>query len=241
MATDPIDVTRDPLLTPMLALLMAAINADIGEIMVHDGGSSVNAVEATQLHPLDMENTADGQCRLSAYRIRSRPTRTTMQRIDHVATVQFDYISPSCSKEQLDARWPLLEHVWQKLVETIDNGYHEAYLDGEFALGNVIKLDLSTAQKIELFAPGSEYTFPAFRGQMDITWRGEETAEARTYYPALSFAVSLPRTESNDAEGRPIMEPEAESTRVVSYTPIGVDELNSEPFEEEAELQEEAL
>lgn len=241
MPVDAVDVVRDPLLTPLLALLMAAINADVGSIMLHDGGKEVPAVVTTQLHPLSLMHEPDGGPRLSAYRISSRPVRTTMQRIDHVATVQFDYITPACGHEQLDARWPLLEQVWQVMVDALDKGHHAAYQDDEPALTNVLKVDLTTARKVELYADGQESTFPAFRAQMDITWRGEETAATRTYYPALSFTIALPRADGEDADGNPLLEDNADVTTVIAYTPLGVEERDAEPFEDASELEEETV
>jgi hypothetical protein len=243
MTAEAVDVVRDPLLTPVLALLMTAINADVGYIMDHDGGYTTPACATTQLHPLDLKQCPDNEPRLSAYRIRSRPVRTSMQRIDHVATVQFDYITPSCGDGQLTARWPLLETVWQVIVETLDRGYHEDYLDGEIALTNVLKVDLSTASKVELYADGGDLVFPAFRAQIDITWRGRETRDPTTYYPALDFTIAIHRADLGELEdGEDVaqaIEPNP-AVVVISRTPTGQEALDT-PFADEADLQEESI
>lgn len=234
MPVAAVDVVRDPLLTPLLALLAAGINADVGEIMVHDGGQSVPAVLATQLHPLDLTTTPDGGPFLSAYRIRERVKRTTMRHLDNIATIQFDYVTPSCGKGQLDSRWPILTQVWKSLIATLDAGKHSAYEEGRDigAEAGIVYVDLSTASKVELYAD-QETTFPAFRAQVDITWRNLSGADAYELYPALSFAVAIV-----PAEEEPGVPGDEHQVDAVAYTPIGEEEREAEPFDDESEFYE---
>lgn len=239
MTTAAVDVVRDTMLTPLLALLMAAVNSDVGAVMSHDGGVTSDAIASTQLHPLDLGISPDNKTILSAYRVSSRPKRVTMQRIDHIVTLQFDYMTPSAGHDQLDERWPLLDKVWTKMVDTLAAGRHADHLDGEdvLATAGITFVDLASARKVELYAAGGEFTFPAFRASIEVTWRNGARTDTSHLYPALSFTSSLHQATENE-DGETVLDGEPIVT-VISYTPAGIakrDDLDVGEDSEHAEV-----
>jgi hypothetical protein len=224
MPAEPIDVTRDPLLVPLLAFLMAAINADIGQVMMDESGREQDAIASTLIRPQSLDTDPDG-ARLSAYRLRSKPVRTGFGRIDHVLTLQFDYVTPSCGMSQVEARWPILDRVWVALIEAMSNGSHEAYEDGAdaLALAGIVWVNLQSAQKADLYAEG-DVTFPAFRGTLEVTWRNGKSVDTSALYPALSFTTQIYQGD------------DVAPTVATSFTALGEDERDADTIEETGEV-----
>lgn len=224
MPATPIDRTRDTLLTPLLEFLQAAINADLNEVMIDEAGESQPAVASVLIRPQALDQDPDG-ARLSCYRLRTRSKRVSFGHVDHVSTLQFDYVTPSCGAEQLDDRWPILQRVWGSLVRAMSDGSHEAYNEGQESLSRcgIIFVDISSAQKVEIYADG-EVAFPAFRGSIDVTWRDGYAVDTADMYPALSW------TNLVYADGV-----EAPSAVSVSYTDAGLVERDADTIEETGE------
>lgn len=187
--TSALDTVVDPLVTPLLAFLKDAINADLSAETPPDSEPEA-AVATTAPHPVDIEMTGETALPiLTCYRTRSRARRRSIAFVDHTVTLQFTYVTAATAREQLGARWPLLERVWAALLLSLSTGSHPAHADGEDVLDSlrVIEVVLSTAQKREIFQPGGDYTYPAFVAEIDLIVQDDSLGDASTLYPALSF------------------------------------------------------
>lgn len=221
----------DPLIAPVLALCKDAINADLADAMEAAGVTPEDAVRATAPYPFALR--IEGAAVLPAlhcYRVQSRSTQFSVVHVDHVSRLQFTYATPGIGREGLDERWPLLDRVWRALLGALKSGSHAAHADGADVLSDagVVKVDLGTTRKLEVFIEDGNHTFPGFIGELDVTWRDGSDVDTGSLYPALSFeakvfADGVSETGDPDAVSR-------------ALTPIGEEELDSEPFEEEAEL-----
>ena len=92
---------------------------------------------------------------------------------DELATLKFVFISPACSREEIAGRWPLLDKVWRKIVDTMYRGHDESYQDDVdvMATAGVVRVDLNSARKQEFYAEKGNYAFPAFWGEIEVLWR----------------------------------------------------------------------
>lgn len=197
MADDnALEALSDPLITPLLALMKDAINADVRAQMVAAGKTPEDAVVTTAPHPVALEIAGQAALPLlSCYRVRSRQRSTTMYWIDSVDTLQFAYVTPQCAREQIDERWPLLQRVWRRILITMQLGCDVAHLSGADVFGpaGVIAYEESSASKVDLFAETGDYAYPMFRGEMEVIWRDDEYQTSRTaaLFPALSIESDL--------------------------------------------------
>lgn len=188
--TSALDSLVDPLIAPLLALLKDAINADLAAEMLALDLVPEDAVQTTAPHPVPLEIA--GQLALpmlTCFRVRSRSRVATFSHTDQVNTLQFGYLTPATSREQLDERWPLLDRVWQSLLRTLNRGSHPAHLAGAPVLeeAGVVRIATEAALKLELFAEAGDYSYPMFRGEVDVTWRDTSPFDTSGLFPALSF------------------------------------------------------
>lgn len=187
--TSALDTLEDPFLTPLLALLMEGVNADVAALAAPDAEPEP-AVRSTAPHPVALEIAGESALPLlSCYRVRSRGRQRSIAYVDHTVTLQIAYTSPATAREQLSARWPLLEVVWQSILGTIRRGYHAAHQGGIEVLGplGVIEVPLASAQKRELFAADGDYAYPSFLAEVDVILQTASFEETGTLHPALSF------------------------------------------------------
>ncbi len=224
-----LDSTSDPLIDPVLALIKAAVNAEFVTMDPQFGSDEV--VKTTHNYPIDLTLGLGDMSMpaLGCHRIRSRAKRFSVVHTDYINTLKFTYITPACAREQIGGRWPLLERVWRTAVDVLFLGHHPAYLSDAPVLINagVINVDLNTATKQELYAEQGDYAFPAFFGEIEVTWRAS-TAEQRTaaLYPFLSARGKM---RAGPGVGPPDLTFDA-------YTPLGLEERDAQPFEQESEL-----
>jgi hypothetical protein len=228
MNDEPIDRVPDQLLTPLMAFLSVAINATVGQVTLDAAGEAVNAVSETLIRPQNLALDPEGATRLSCYRLRSKPKRVSFGHIDHVATVQFDYVTPACGAEQLEERWPILDRVWGALIDAIDAGSHPDWEDGAsvHAAAGITWLDLNTAEKQEFYVDGNGFTYPGFRGQLQVTWRNHQASDTEPTYPALSFTSKIYQ---GDPHG------DAPDAVSIGYTALGQIERDTDTIEETGE------
>lgn len=188
--TSALDQLPDPLITPLLALLADAANADLSAEMVEAGLTPELVVATTAPHPVALEILGETALPLLAcYRVRTRSRRFSIAYVDHTYTLQLAYLTPAAAREQLGARWPLLDRVWSSLLRALRRGRHDAHQAGANVLGpaGVLKVDLATAQKLELFAEAGDFTYPMFRAEVDVVYRSASEIDTSALYPALSF------------------------------------------------------
>jgi hypothetical protein len=227
MQETPLERVPDQLLTPMLAFLKVAVNASVGLIMLGASGDSVPPVGETLGRPQSLTVDPGNTPRLSCYRVRSKPKRTGFGRIDHIATLQFDYVSPSCGAEQLEERWPLLDRVWCEALSALDAGVHPDWEDGASVheRAGIVWLDIASAEKQEFYVDGDGFTYPGFRAQLQVTWRPVSPDVELPTYPALSFTSKL-YVDGNDKH------PDVVAT---GYTELGQLERDTDTIEETGE------
>jgi hypothetical protein len=189
----------DPLITPLLALLKDAINADVAAAMVaagltvagdSDGAGEDAAVITTLARPFELR--VEGNEALPAlhcYRTQARTRQFTAVHLDHLYTLQFVYVTPAVEKDQLDERWPLLDIVWRSLVTTLKKGHHPAHLAGAHVLcdAGVVRADYATALKREMCVEGEHFNNPGFIAQVEVTWRDLSKEDTTGLPLALSF------------------------------------------------------
>jgi hypothetical protein len=221
-----LDSTEDPLVAPILGLVQAAVNA---RFVVDDAlFESDEAVKSTHNYPIDLLiGLGDlAMPALGCHRTRTRHKRHSAVWTDHVSTLRFTYITPACSREQLGRRWPLLDRVWQATVDAICAGHHEDYLDDAEVLADagVIRVNVDTATKQELYADHGDFSYPAFWGEIEITWRDLTKHDTTDLSPFLSAHGQY------FVEGNPST-PDVESA---TYTEAGIADRDGEPFELEA-------
>jgi hypothetical protein len=229
--TSALDTVADPLITPILALLKDAINAELAaEVPVDPDIVAEPAVATTAAYPVSIEMAGETALPiLSCYRVRSRASQRTVAFVDHTLSLQFTYVSAATSREELEARWPLLDRVWRTLEATLREGSHAAHAAGAAVLSGlgIIDVPLQSALKRELYQPGGDYAYPAFVAEMDLVVQASSLADPSTLWPALSFQSDIYLGDVAD---------DPADVRVISYTPIGLEERDAEPYEEEAEL-----
>lgn len=189
MAVSALDVIQDPLITPILALLRAGINADLAADMATQGVTPEPAIATVSPVPFVLGREGDGVLpALHCYRIRSRSKQTTLFYRDETATLQLVYVTPATGRDQIEQRWPILDRVWRSLVRTLRSGY----LGGVDVLGaaGVIHVAAETANKQELYIERQE-SFPGFVATIDVVWRPADESDVGTVYPALSIDGQL--------------------------------------------------
>jgi hypothetical protein len=194
VADNALDVIPDPLVTPVLALLYDAINADLAIDMAAAGVPVENAVSTTSHVPFTLTMVGAGALpALHCYRVRSRSSQQTVQWVNHTSTLQFVYATPAAGREQLDVRWPLLDRVWHSMLRALKRGYHPAHAGGDLVLleAGVVRIDLSTAIKREAFIEAGQQTFPGFVAELDVVWRDANDIDQGPFFPALSFDALL--------------------------------------------------
>jgi hypothetical protein len=205
MTANALDVIPDPLITPLLALLHDAINADLAVDMTAAGVPVEDAVLTTSHVPLVLPLEGAGVLpALHCYRVRTRPVQTTMYYLDHGYTLQFAYATPPTGREQLDARWPILDRAWSSLVRTLKRGHHPAHMaDADVLLdAGMVRVAVQTAVKRELFVDGGQQVFPGFVAEVDVVWRDDNDQDQTPVFPALSFDAQL-FTDTEDTSGDP--------------------------------------
>lgn len=207
MAVGALESLTDPLLGPMLALLKDGITADMLALTVEAGAEDTRAaVKTTVARPfvLGVEGE-DVLPALHCHRIRSRSSQFSAVYVDHIATLQFMYVTPACSQELLEPRWALLDRVWRSMLRTLRRGSHPAHAFGADVLDDagVVRINLLTAVKREAFVEQGEYTFPAFVAEMDVTWRDGTEVDQGPLFPALSFDTQIFVNTDGDTTGTP--------------------------------------
>lgn len=212
--TSALDTVEDPLITPLLAFLKDAINSDLSP-ETPPATTPEPAVATTALHPVVIEIAGETALPLlSCYRVRSRSRRRSVTYIDRTVTLQFTYVSAATAREQLDARWPLLERVWVALEGALLAGAHPAHEDGANVLTplGVIEVPLGASQKREAFQAGGDYTYPCFVAEVELVVQTTTTADTSHLYPALSFQSDLYIGSVTEAPP---------DVSALSYTPLG--------------------
>lgn len=212
--TSALDTVEDPLLTPLLALLADAINADLAA-EAPPSATPEAAVASTAPHPVPIITVGETALPvLSCYRVRSRARRRSIAYVDHTTTLQFSYLSASTAREQLPARWPMLERVYQALVKALVAGTHPAHAAGAEVLEPLGLIDvlLPSLQKRELFAEGGDFTYPMFLLEVDVVVQTSDFTDPSTLWPALSFEAGIYHHAVSD---------DAPDVAVISYTPLG--------------------
>lgn len=212
--TSALDTIVDPLLVPLLALLKDAINADLAAEAPADA-TPEPAVATTAPHPVPILIAGETALPvLACYRVRSRARQRSVSYVDHTQTLQFSYVSAATAREELPARWPSLERVYEALLQTLRAGHHPAHQGDAHVLEGlgVVDLPLSTLQKRELFAEGGDFTYPMFLLEVDMVVQTAEFKDPSTLWPALSFETGI-------YHGAVTADPPDVS--VISYTPLG--------------------
>lgn len=223
----------DPLVTPLLALLKDAANAKLRADMEAAGIEPVDVISATQPYPADAKSlTASPSLPLLAcYRTRQQSVRRTFGHRDYLTTLRLHYISSPTAADRLDERWPILDRVWRAVFDALCAGHDAAHLDDELVLedAGVIAVN-EAATKAEGYLPGSDYALPQWEADVQVTWRDTTRTDTSALYPVLSLTARI--TQAIDGDPRPANG----DVVITAYTPTGIEELDSEPFEEESEL-----
>lgn len=212
--TSALDTVEDPLITPLLAFLKDAINGDLAPEMP-PGNTPEPAVASVAPHPVALEIAGETALPLlSCYRVRSRTRQRTVTYVDRTVTLQFTYVSAATAREQIEARWPLLERVWVALESALLEGAHPAHAGGANVLAalGVIEVPLGTSQKREGFQPGGDFAYPCFIAEVDLLVQSSSAPDTSHLYPALSFQSDL--YIGGVTEAPP-------DVSAISYTPLG--------------------
>lgn len=223
-----LDSTTDPVMTHVLGLVQAAVNADFKADDALFEADEV--IKSTFPYPIELsQGLGDlSMPALGCHRKTTRDRRFSVVHTDKVSIFRFTYMTPACAKEQIEERWPLLEKVWQKMVNALNAGHHPAYLDAAPVLvdAGVIRIAPDSFTKQEFFADAGTYAFPSFWGECEVTWRDPDAQDTSTLHPMLSARGKL-QVDGN--EGTPDVD-------FIAYTPVGLEEVDSEPYEDESEL-----
>lgn len=207
MATGALETLGDPLLDPLLGFLRDAVNADLAPLAQALGGDTAPFVKTVAPRPFALAEAGDDVLpALHAYRLRSRTRQATFAHRDHLATLQFHYVTPAVSQELIDDRWPVLDRVWRVVLRALSAGHHPAHnSDAPVFAGAVqlLKVDVATALKREAFTEGGDYTYPSFVAEIDVTWRDGAESDPGTLHPALSFDARLFVDQGGDPSGDP--------------------------------------
>lgn len=209
MAYGALESLDDPLIDPILALLKAAVNADIAAalpVAPDEPSDERAAVLVTRRMPLELAAVGEGETPvLACYRVRSKVTQFTAIHTDHIDTLQFVYASPSCDQDLLDERWAVLDRVWRSALRALKRGKHPEHEDGEDVLedAGVVRVDYATAWKREIFVPHGGLTYPGFIAEIDVTWRPEDEQDSTVYPDALSFDGKIFVDTDGDYTGDP--------------------------------------
>lgn len=194
MALNALDSIPDPLLTPLLALLKDAVNADLALDMAAAGAPVEAAIATVSKVPFTLSLEGEGTLpALHAYRIRSSTSRATFVHLNHVSRLQFAYATPATGRDLLDARWPLLDRVWHAMLRALRRGGHANHAAGADVLldAGVVSVALTGAFKREAFIEGAHEVFPGFVAEVDVTWRNALDVDQGPFFPVLSLDAQL--------------------------------------------------
>jgi hypothetical protein len=208
MAKGALESLPDRLIDPMLALLKDGVNADVAAIvgaLVTPPGDSRAAILNCARRPFALPMEGNGYTpALHCYRIRHKMRLFTVIHIDHVYTLQFQYVTPACGKDLLDDRWAVLDVVWRSIVEMLKAGKHPAHAGGADVLeaAGVISVDYASALKSEAFFGDTPSPFPGFLAQVDVVWRDLPKEDTSGLPDALSFDARI-YVDTPDLSGDP--------------------------------------
>lgn len=185
----------DPLVTPILALLKDAVNADLAAAMTDAGISpTMDAVKSTVPHPISAQIlTADPSLpMLVCYRVRQVNQRRTFGYVDQLCTLRLQYITDATSVEQIGSRWPLLDRTWRACIKALCDGHHPAHASDDNVLedAGVVWVN-EAAQKSESFLGGGDFVFPQWEADIQVTWRDAALTDVSDLDDLADFAGPL--------------------------------------------------
>lgn len=228
----------DPLLDPLLALLKDAVNTELAEQFEAAGIEAEDVIASTLRRPVNAGDVvvapaSDSLPVLVGFRMREQPFRRTFGHLDYRTTLRLQYIGNACAIDQLNKRWPILSATWRAAFDALCAGHHEAHADDDRVLDAAGVVWLNEAPfKTEGYLPGGDAVYPIWEADVVLDWRDldKEAGRTRDLYPVLSLDARI--TQQLEDDGR---EP-AGDVVFTAYTPAGLQELDAEPYEEEAVL-----
>lgn len=206
MSVNALDCITDPLITPILGLLKFAINADLARDMVAASVDVEDVIKTTSPVPFALPMEGEGVLpALHCYRVRSKSSQFSIFFTDHTSTLQFIYASPAAGRDNLEARWPVLDRVWHSLIRTLKSGSYPGYAsDADVMLdAGVVRVALATTNKREIFIEGGGLTYPGFIAEVEVVWRDGNDNDQTVYPDATSFDGRIFVNTNGDTSGTP--------------------------------------
>lgn len=165
---------NDPLITPILGLVQAWANDEVGGI--DKAPKEESAVVSVAAHPADLRTLgASSLPMLTCFRLRSRKVNQTFRRINHLDTLRFEYFYTAVSPKTVNGQWPYLDRVWTAIADALSEGgmKHPNYNDGApiTDLVEIVNVDLQNGTKYEAWADLGNSVYPMFRFDVDVAWR----------------------------------------------------------------------
>lgn len=158
--TTGLDNATDPQIAALAALIKQTVNSELIPIV------GANAIQSCFGSPLPLSLLGNKLPALTIYRLEDRDVDKGDHMFEESTTFRFDYFCVATAIARLDTRWAILRAVWTKLLAGVREGRHESLNDGaDMQIGRYV---LGSGKVNYTFVPGSDQTYPAFRGQVSI-------------------------------------------------------------------------
>lgn len=171
----------------LAALLRAALEAELGS----------GIVETVLDHPVTFgEVSTGGLPSLSLYVGSSRAMKGPSYRLDQRITVVFDYVIAQTTFDARQRRWPAMRAVWNRIAETVWDGYHSTLDSGAKVLEAAGLYILRHSPIGEASFGMVERLHPHFRATLKFDSHGEEV-DASTLVPLLGIYTGFDVVDGN--------------------------------------------
>lgn len=170
-----LNAITDPQVAALIELARGAVNAELAPETGED------AVVGTYNHPRPLAIQGDVKLpSLAIYRRSERRQRRTQQRLERRVVIVIDYLCRPVGIDEIGLRWPILQRVWNEIVEAFHAGKHEAVAGGApiLSVAAFTAIESDTMEVNYDFASQDQLAFPFFRGTL-VVWHREKADISR--------------------------------------------------------------
>lgn len=144
-------------------LAMGAANADL------EATAGEPVVKVSVGAPLDLAHVGQGNLpALFIYRLDSTEKEESQYELNEFSEFAIEYWAPLCPHDKMQARWPLLRHVWLSVCKALQGGRHESVSSGAMVLEQAgLRAEVGPSTRVSYRRGASDGGFyPFFSGRM---------------------------------------------------------------------------
>lgn len=190
------DDTVDPLVTAVLAVVKARVNAamaaELGDV------ASFPAIDATHGYPVVLDLLAQTKLPAFACFRENEAPYTRGRRVDTRTRLKLIYVGPDTPVHRLDQRWPLLYRVWAETLAALQDGTDPDTGENVFEEACVVEVE-DTSWSVDYdFAVGDQgFAYPAWVATVFVQWRPTRVSNA-VFFKELITRLDLTGPSASD-------------------------------------------